>query len=182
MDSTVYGYSLSSSTWDKVLGMMPVQYRSYAIDLRGFGDSGKPDTGYTYRDMAEDIAQFLDATKIEKAVLVGHSLGGNILQHFAVLYPDRILALVLTNSFAMNMPPKGMSESVQKRIDGYGSKQENRQVFTKTMPFYFDASNISPGDLEKFVESGLKASNNALKDLLKETYTIPPIPAEKFNA
>ena len=178
----VHGYSLSSTTWDKVLAIMPVQYRSYAIDLRGFGDSGSPDTGYTYNQMADDVAQFLDAMKIKKAILVGHSMGGMILQHFAVLHPDRILALVLTNTFARNVEPKGMSESVQKRIDGYGSKEDNHKVFTKSMPYYFNASNLVPGDLERFVEVGLKASNNALKELLKQIYTAAPIPAEKFNA
>ncbi len=176
----IHGYSLSSATWDKIPALLPARYRFYSIDLRGFGDSGKPDTGYTYRDMADDVVQFLDAMHLEKAILAGHSMGGMILQHFAALHPERVSALILSNTFAMNIPPKGMREFVQKRIDGYGTKKENKTVFTKTMPIYFDASNLSPGDVEKFVEVGLKASNTALQEMLKQIYTAPPMPAEQY--
>lgn len=177
----IHGYSLSSATWDKIPALLPARYRFYSIDLRGFGDSGKPDTGYTYRDMVDDVAQFLDAMHLEKVILAGHSMGGMILQHFAVVHPERVLALLLSNTYAMNIPPLGMSEFVQKRIDGYGTKEENRTVFSKTMPLYFDASNLASGDIEKFVEIGLKASNVALKEMLKTLYTTPPIPAEHYG-
>lgn len=178
----VHGYGFSSSTWEKILAILPPSYRAYAIDIRGFGDSDKPGIGYTYSQVVEDIAQFLDALKIDKAIFVGHSLGGIFLQHFAVSHPDKMLALILSNTFARNKPPAGISPDVQKRLDGYGSKEENRKVFAETIPQYFDAANLAYGDIGKFVEIGLKADNKALKEFLKLIYTAPAIPSEKYKS
>jgi len=177
----IHGYSLSLSTWDKIPKLLPARYRFYSIDLRGFGDSAAPKSGYTNSDMAKDIELFLDRLQIKKAIFVGHSMGGMILQHFAVKYPERVLGLIFSNTFARCIPPKGMSEWVQKRMDGYGTKEENRAVFTQVMPVYFDAENLAPGDLEKFVEIGLKASNIALKEMLKQIYVAPPIPLAQYE-
>ena len=47
----------------------------YLLELRGFGDSERPGWGYTIPQLAEDVVAFRDALKIQKAVLVGHSMG-----------------------------------------------------------------------------------------------------------
>ena len=178
----VHGYSFSSSIWDKILTILPNPYKSYAIDIRGFGDSDKPGTGYNYGQVVEDIAQFLDALKIDKTILIGHSLGGVLLQHFAVTHPDKILALILSNTFPVNNPPPGISPDVKKRLDGYGSKKENRKVFMQTMPQYFDTPSLAHEDLKKFVEIALKADNKALKEFLELVYMASAIPYEKYKS
>ncbi len=83
-----------------MLARLPEKCTSYAYDLRGFGDSSKPDSGYAFSDYVEDLAQFMDAMKNPKAVLVGHSLSAIFLQDFAVRYPERVLALILSNAQA----------------------------------------------------------------------------------
>jgi pimeloyl-ACP methyl ester carboxylesterase len=178
----VHGYGFSSAIWDKVLAILPDPYRSYALDIRGFGNSDKPGIGYNYGQVVEDIAQFLGALKIDKAILVGHSLGGILLQHFAVTRPDKIVALILSNTFPVNNPPPGIPSDVKKRLDGYGSKKENRKVFMQTMPQYFDISNLAHEDLKKFVEIALKADNKALKEFLELVYMAPEIPQEKYKS
>ncbi len=176
----IHGYSLSSASWDKVIDYFPAKYKVYAIDLRGFGLTSKPNSGYTYQQLAEDISQFMEVMKIKKAILIGHSMGGMVLQHFAVLYPDKVMKLVLSNTFAMNVAPVGMSKGVEKRINAYGSKEQNRAVFQKAMPRYFSKENLSTGDLERFVVIGLKAKTAALKGMLRTMYTTPAIPADKY--
>jgi pimeloyl-ACP methyl ester carboxylesterase len=69
-------------------------YRITTYDLRGHGRSDMPPTGYTTRDMAEDLRGIMDALDIERADLVGHSLGADIALHFAVLYPERVGKIV----------------------------------------------------------------------------------------
>ncbi len=65
-----------------------------ALTRRGHGDSDYPETGYEPDTLVEDIRQFMDALGIEQAILVGHSLAGIELSHFAVRYPERTLKLV----------------------------------------------------------------------------------------
>jgi pimeloyl-ACP methyl ester carboxylesterase len=178
----VHGYSFSSASWDKVLGIFPAQYKVYAMDLRGFGQTDKPVQGYSYAQVSEDIAQLMDALKIDKAVVIGHSMGGMIVQHFAVLYPAKVKALVLSNTYAMNAPPVGINESVKQRIAGYGTAEQNREVFKKVHPLYFSKDNLAPGDLDVFMKISLQASTKALQEMLKTIYATPQIPPEKYGA
>lgn len=55
----VYGYSMSSAVWEKVLPLFTKDFKIFAIDLRGFGRSNKPETGYGCPEMAEDKKIFL---------------------------------------------------------------------------------------------------------------------------
>jgi pimeloyl-ACP methyl ester carboxylesterase len=72
----------------------------------------------------------MDAKKIPKAVLVGHSLGGIFLQDFAVAYPERVMALVLSNVQARHKDTGGkVPEGIAKRIAAYGDKEANRKIF-----------------------------------------------------
>ena len=68
--------------------------RVLALTRRGQGDSDIPETGYDADTLTEDIRQFMDALKIEKAILAGHSLAGVELTHFAATYPTRVEKLI----------------------------------------------------------------------------------------
>jgi pimeloyl-ACP methyl ester carboxylesterase len=178
----VHGYSLSSAEWVKVLPLLPEdRYTAYAVDLRGFGDSGKPEDGNEFKQLIADLAAFMDAKGLPRAVMIGHSMGGALLQDFVLAHPERVSALVLSDAFARNEPPIGISESVRKRIDGYGGADNNRRVFEAAMPHYFDAGNVSSTALQAFVTDALKASDPALKGLLAEEYTIAAIPTERYG-
>lgn len=70
------------------------EYRITTYDLRGHGRSDMPPTGYTTLDMAEDLRGIMDALGIERAHLMGHSLGADIALHFSLLYPQRVDKIV----------------------------------------------------------------------------------------
>jgi pimeloyl-ACP methyl ester carboxylesterase len=70
-------------------------YRVLTYDLRGHGRSDAPPAGYTTGDMVKDLHGLLDALDIEKAALVGHSWGADIVLHFALLHPERVTELVI---------------------------------------------------------------------------------------
>jgi lipase len=65
------------------------------VDLRGRGDSDKPDSGYGLEAHASDVVRVLDHLGLENAVLVGHSMGGFVALKAALAYPERVRALVL---------------------------------------------------------------------------------------
>lgn len=178
----VHGYSLSSVVWEKAQILLPARYRSFAYDLRGFGLSDKPEEGYGYDELVEDLAQFLRLLKIRQAVFVGHAFGATLLQRFVVRYPDRVLAMVLLSSTAATLPPKGIDDDVRERLAGYGTKEANRAILQKAIPRYFDPVNVTREDLEHFVEVGLLAGSAALRKTLETFCTAPAIPPEECAA
>lgn len=66
----------------------------YGITRRGFGDSSKPDTGYTNERLGHDVIEVLDALRIDRAVLVGHSMAGMELSWVGTHKPERVAGLV----------------------------------------------------------------------------------------
>jgi lipase len=65
------------------------------VDLRGRGDSDKPDSGYSLQAHAADVVRVLDHLGLESAVLAGHSMGAFVALKTALLFPERVRALVL---------------------------------------------------------------------------------------
>ena len=76
-------------------------YHVYLPDLRGMGLSDKPDGYYTTVTYAADLEAFFDAMGIEKATLVGHSLGSFTVQTFALMFPERCEKIVLVSSLPL---------------------------------------------------------------------------------
>lgn len=74
-------------------------YRVTTFDLRGHGQSERPQTGYTSADMAADFAALHAALGLRPAALVGHSFGGVTAVHAAALFPDRVRGVILSDSF-----------------------------------------------------------------------------------
>jgi pimeloyl-ACP methyl ester carboxylesterase len=71
-----------------------------SVDLRGTGESDKPEGPYTTEQLADDVAAFMQAAGIARAHVAGLSLGGAIGMWLAAKYPDRILSLSLHSSWA----------------------------------------------------------------------------------
>lgn len=85
-------------------------YRVIALDTRGHGKSPRGDESFTIRQFAEDLREFMDEKKIEKAILLGFSDGGNIALIFALRYPQRVSRLILNGA---NLYGSGVRPSVQ---------------------------------------------------------------------
>jgi non-heme chloroperoxidase len=96
----LHGWPDSWFSFSRVLALLPPHYHALAVDQRGFGDSEHPPSGYAIDDLARDAADFLDAVAIERATVVGHSLGSFIARRLAVAHPERLARLVLIGSGA----------------------------------------------------------------------------------
>ncbi|MEM1045680.1 MAG: alpha/beta hydrolase [Pseudomonadota bacterium] len=176
----IHGYSLSHAIWQRVTPLLADGYTIYAYDLRGFGASDKPDSGYTYAAMVSDLAGFMDALQIRSAVLVGHSLGGIFIQDFAAAYPDRVEGLVLANVQARDKPPLGMNDNFRKRIDAWGDPDTNRGIFEKVTPVYFKKGTLTDSDLEALVAMNMQSATPALKQAFEHLLTAPALPPEAW--
>ncbi len=96
----LHGTSDSWRSFEPVLPELPDWMRGIAVTQRGHGDADRPDTGYSPKDFADDVAALMDALGLEKAIVVGHSMGGSIAQRFAIDHPTRMLGLVLIGARA----------------------------------------------------------------------------------
>lgn len=94
----LHGNTASSLWWERVIPHLPGDWRILAPDLRGCGDSTKPEGEWTISELAADVALFLGAMGVESAVVVGHSLAGGITLQLAAEYPALVERMVLINS------------------------------------------------------------------------------------
>ncbi|HVF30641.1 MAG TPA: alpha/beta fold hydrolase [Pyrinomonadaceae bacterium] len=91
----LHGITDSWVSFREVLPAIGRNFKVYALDQRGHGDSDRPETGYAMKDFAADVAAFMDAKNIKKAIVVGHSMGSFVAMQTALDSPDRIERLVL---------------------------------------------------------------------------------------
>jgi pimeloyl-ACP methyl ester carboxylesterase len=95
----LHGVTSSLALWyGGVVTELASQYRVTAFDMRGHGRSEITPTGYTTRDMAGDLVGLMDHIGIASARLVGHSYGGCVAMHTALLHPERVDGVVLLDS------------------------------------------------------------------------------------
>jgi pimeloyl-ACP methyl ester carboxylesterase len=91
------GLGVSTFFWHHVVSAFAGRHQVVTWDYRGHGRSGKaPREGFTIRTCAEDLLRLMDRLGIEKAVLMGHSLGSQVILEACRLAPERVLGLVPT--------------------------------------------------------------------------------------
>ena len=101
----VHGWPDSWFSFSRVLPLLPGHLRALAIDQRGFGDSDRPESGFTIPQFGADVIAFLDALRIARATLVGHSFGSFVTRQAAIAHPQRVAGLVLIGTgFAKGNP------------------------------------------------------------------------------
>lgn len=94
----VHGIGDSSRTWDDVVPLLAERFTVVAPDLLGHGESDKPRADYSVGGFANGIRDLMVVLGIERATVVGHSLGGGVALQFAYQYPERVERLVLVAS------------------------------------------------------------------------------------
>jgi pimeloyl-ACP methyl ester carboxylesterase len=98
----LHGTNFSGLYWESTIRELVASGRRViAPDQIGFGASSKPNVHYTFHLLARLTAQLLDQIGVLRAVLVGHSMGGMLATRFALLYPERVLGLVLENPIGL---------------------------------------------------------------------------------
>ncbi len=123
----LHGLSGDLAFWHPVLVLgLASEFRLTLVDLRGHGRSGRPKSGYTTRDLALDLGRLLDRLSISSAHIVGHSFGGAVALHFALLHPERASSLVLADARIRSLQPsQGVREwslwqGIRERLSRHG--------------------------------------------------------------
>ncbi|MFN8454545.1 MAG: alpha/beta hydrolase [Anaerolineae bacterium] len=109
----LHGWLGSWGYWLKTMESLKKEYRCYALDFWGFGDSGKRRTSYQVDDFVGLVDQFMDRLGIESAPVVGHSMGGTVAMCLALTKPQRVQRVI-----AVGSPVVGESLNIFLRLAG----------------------------------------------------------------
>lgn len=105
----IHGTSASLHTWDGWTAALTARERVIRMDLRGFGLTGPaPDGDYRIERYVDDLLALMDELGIERAVLAGNSLGGQVAWSTAVRAPERVAALVLVDAAGYPFVPSSI--------------------------------------------------------------------------
>lgn len=111
----LHGFPTSSRLWHGLVPDFAPGHRLIIADLPGFGRSDPPREGAARTASAgcaahaEALRALLDDLGVERAILVGHGMGGGVAQAFAVQWPERVSGLALVSSAAFGARPRGMA-------------------------------------------------------------------------
>ncbi len=94
----LHGYPQTHAMWARIAPLLAERFTVVAADLRGYGDSGKPQclpdrTNYSFRAMAADQSALMRSLGFERFHIVGHDRGGRVAHRLALDEPGRVLSL-----------------------------------------------------------------------------------------
>lgn len=101
----LHGWLGSWRYWVPAMRQLSMKYRTYALDLWGFGDSGRDPQRYSFESQVALLHEFMEKLGITKAALVGHGLGASISARYAVQHPDRVPRLMVVSPPLFRMAP-----------------------------------------------------------------------------
>ena len=140
----------SSRTWRHVADMLTSDFRTVAVDQRGWGQSDKPDYGYDLASLAADAQGVVEALGLTRFILVGHSMGGKVAQLLASRRPRGLAGLVLVAP----SPPVPMNLPLDVRHGMIGA-YASRDSIVATVEQVLAGSPLGADDLEAVVSDSL---------------------------
>jgi 3-oxoadipate enol-lactonase len=92
----IHGAGFGHQNFDPITPLMAERYQVLELDLRGYGESDRPDQAYSMKTWSDDVASLMDHLGVDKAHIHGTSMGSMVAQQFAIDHPNRMLSLILT--------------------------------------------------------------------------------------
>lgn len=115
----IHGWTCNRSHWANQVREFSDRYRIIVIDLAGHGESGLGRTEWTMSAFAGDVIAVLDQERVDRAVLVGHSMGGMVIVHATQRLGKRVVGLVGADTFKYlrDNPPEGWQAELLQRLN-----------------------------------------------------------------
>ena len=113
----VHGWCINKDYWDIQAGYFCDRYKVVALDLPGFGKSGKNRTNWAFEQYADDVNEFIRTKELKNVILVGHSMSGDILLLTDTKYPESVIGIVGVDN--LQTPGTKNTEEQTKEIEGF---------------------------------------------------------------
>jgi len=164
----LHGFPFDRSTWQKQLDFLQVLQRSIAIDIRGFGETSGGNATPSIALFADDLINFMDAHKIEKAIVCGLSMGGYIVLNAIDRYPERFEAIILSDTQCVadtaeqkenrqNAIADVLKNGSENFAETFLEKVFSEKVFMQQPELVEEVKNIILNTHQDSIASGLKA-------------------------
>jgi pimeloyl-ACP methyl ester carboxylesterase len=172
----LHGLAASLHTWEGWSAGLRGQRRVISVDLPGFGLTGpSPQGDYHIEAYTRFVLQLLDSMGIERCVLIGNALGGEIAWQTAWVAPKRVSALVLVDAYGYPVSP--LSVPLAFRLMGtpamqwYTDRVMPRSVVESSVRNVFgDASRVRPEVVDRYFQLALRVGNRrALRQRFEQT-------------
>ncbi|MFB3389996.1 alpha/beta fold hydrolase [Flavobacterium sp. LAR06] len=153
----LHGFLENKKMWQEYVSFFSKQFRIITIDLLGHGESDCLGYVHTMEENANAVQEVLASLKIEKAIVLGHSMGGYVGLAFAELYPQHIQKLVLLNSTSKE-------DSAEKKVNRTRAIKAVKQNYVSFVSLaianLFSENNRTRlvSEIEKVKEEALKTS------------------------
>ena len=129
----IHGWTQSIDAWREQVPEFAKRNRVIAIDLPGHGESDKPKTKYSMDYFARAVEAVMKDAKVNRAVLVGHSMGTPIARQFYRKYPDKTLAIVIVDGALKPFAKEAAMNSLIQGLRSPNYKDVLTQMFTGLM-------------------------------------------------
>ena len=162
----LHGLASSAHWYDIVAPLLKNRFRIIAPDQRGHGQTTQANEGYGWHSVASDAVGLLDALEIEKAIVFGHSWGGNVAVGLAAHYPERVSALVMIDGgfFSPQMLPGATWEAFSQRLsprDVSGTRAEFLSRMSGQLAVCWNA------EIERIVQTMVYERDGQIYDILR---------------
>jgi pimeloyl-ACP methyl ester carboxylesterase len=169
----VHGWSCDRSYWKEQVDYLAPQYQVVVLDLAGHGESGMGRKDYTVAAFGADVAAVVDSLQLKNVVLVGHSMGADVVVEAAKLLPGRVAGLVWIDEY--NSLDVWMS---QADIDAFvGKFRKDFRGSTDAFVRRLFAPNADPKVVDRIAKDMSSAppavAVNAMHNLFSNAHNIP---------
>jgi pimeloyl-ACP methyl ester carboxylesterase len=131
----LHGVFGSSDNWKTLANQLKNTFEVYLVDQRNHGLSPHSDE-FNYQVMAYDLKELLYDEKIEKCILLGHSMGGKTAMNFATQFPEKIIKLIIVDIAPKKYPPhhQNILNGIRSLIlTGLNTRKEADDLLSKTI-------------------------------------------------
>jgi pimeloyl-ACP methyl ester carboxylesterase/GNAT superfamily N-acetyltransferase len=135
----------TSEMWDVQWEPLAHAYRAIRYDLRGCGWSRRPPGPFSPR---EDLAQLLGFLGVERAVLIGASIGGQVAIDFTLEHPERVAALILIGAGVSGIEPSAFMRKCDEEIEALAARGEIAQAVELALQLWVDGTRRSGEQVE----------------------------------
>lgn len=168
----LHGTGLCAQTWTPIAQALSSRFRVLAIDMRGHGDSDKPQGQYRWEQVVGDLPAFIEALELDNVLLVGHSRGGGVAVFGGAQRPERISGVVLVEptisfgprpgaAFSDGRPGNPMAERASKRRAVWASREQIFRSYHSRDPF----KSWRVDTLQAYIEGGTRIREDGKVEL-----------------
>lgn len=148
----VHGWCINKEYWDDQLKHFSEKYKAVALDLPGFGGSGKNRNEWTFEQYADDIHEFIKTEKLKNVILIGHSMSGDILLLMDTKYPEDVIGIVGIDN--LKKPGVKLTEEENREIEGFFGMMDSS--FSGTIEIYTKGNLFPPAADTLYVNRVIK--------------------------